>query len=310
MSDDPYKALGISRTATDKQIRAAFLKLAKTTHPDLNPGNPRAEERFKAVNAANDLLSDPERRARFDRGEIDAAGHEAPPSRPPPGQRSYRQHAEGPDGSFYGAHTGAGFGGDEQDLGDILSGMFGSRGRPGPRPGGADRHYTLSVPFLDAVRGATQRLVLPEGGSLDVKIPAGLDSGQVLRLRGKGGAGVPPGDALVEVDVAPHPLFRRQGRDIDIDLPITVAEAVLGGRVTVPTIDGPVSMAVPAGSETGTRLRLRGRGVPASVSHPAGDGYATLRIVLGPSDAGLAAFLRDRKDAPAWNPRIVLEDAA
>lgn len=304
MSSDPYQALGVARTATEKQIRAAFLKLAKTTHPDLNPGDPKAEERFKAINAANDLLSDPERRGRFDRGEIDADGHDAPPPPPPFGRGSYRDHAEGPGG----AHYGAGFGGDdENDLGDILSGLFGSRRRAGPRRG-ADRHYSLGVPFLDAARGATQRLVLPDGGSLDVRIPAGLDSGQVLRLRGKGGPGEPPGDALVEVDVAPHPLFRRQGRDIDIDLPITVAEAVLGGRVTVPTIGGPVSMTVPAGSEAGTRLRLRGRGVPASGPLPAGDGYATLRIVLGPPDAGLAGFLRDREDAPAWNARAVLED--
>ena len=206
MSDDPYTILGVARTATEKQIRAAFLKLAKTTHPDLNPGDPTAEARFKSINAANDLLSDAERRGRFDRGEIDGAGHDTPPPRPPFGQGSYRDHADGPGG----AHYGAGFGGDdEHDLGDILSGLFG-RGRGGPRRG-ADRHYSLGVPFLDAVRGATQRLVLPDGGGLDVRIPAGLESGQVLRLRGKGGPGEPPGDALVEVEVAPHPLFRRKG---------------------------------------------------------------------------------------------------
>jgi len=166
------------------------------------------------------------------------------------------------------------------------------------------------VPFLDAVRGATQRLVLPEGGSLDVRIPPGLDSGQVLRLRGKGGPGDPPGDALIEVEVGPHPLFRRAGRDIHLDLPVTVSEAVLGGRVTVPTVSGPVTMTIPRGSDTGTKLRLRGRGVPASGGQPAGDAYATLRVVLGPPDEGLAAFLRDRGDAPAWNPRAGLEDAA
>ena len=200
-------------------------------------------------------------------------------------------------------------------LGDILSGLFGARGRAGfgagagPR-GGADLRYALAVGFLEAVRGGTQRLTLPGGGSLDVRIPAGLDSGQVLRLRGKGGPGEPPGDALIEVEVGPHPLFRREGRDIHLDLPVSVAEAVLGGRVTVPTVDGPVSMAVPAGSSTGTRLRLRGRGVPASGGQPAGDAYATLRIMLAPGDPGLAAFLRDRTDAPEWDPRAGLEGAA
>ena len=204
-------------------------------------------------------------------------------------------------------------------MGDILSGLFGARGQAGfaggagPR-GGEDRRYRLAVPFLDAVRGTTQRLSLPEGGSLDVRIPPGLDSGQVLRLRGKGSPGPtpddPPGDALIEVEVQPHPLFRRDGRDIHLDLPVTVAEAVLGGRVTVPTVSGPVSMSVPPGSGTGARLRLRGRGVPAAGDAPAGDAYATLRIMLAPSDPGLAAFLRDRTDAPDWDPRAGLEGGA
>ena len=236
MADDPYKTLGVARDATEKQIRKAYLKLAKSTHPDLHPGDAKAEERFKAVTAANDLLSDAERRGRFDRGEIDAAGHE----RPPPGQ--YRTHAEQPSGARYGhgfggagpgfGRAGPGFGGagpvSEDDLGDILSGMFGARRGGSMR--GQDRRYSLAVPFLDAVRGTTQRLVLPEGGSLDVRIPAGLESGQVLRLRGKGGAGEPPGDAMIEVEVGPHPVFRREGRDIYLDLPISISEAVLGGR--------------------------------------------------------------------------------
>lgn len=305
MAGDPYKTLGVPRDATDKQIRAAYLKLAKTSHPDLHPGDATAEERFKAVSAANDLLGDPERRARFDRGEIDADGHERPPPGPPPGQRYYRDHAEGPGGAQYSA----GFGTDADDLGDILSGLFGARGRAGMRREGEDRRHALAVPFLDAVRGATQRLVLPEGGSLDVHIPPGLESGQVLRLRGKGGPGDPPGDALIEVEVAPHPLFRRDGRDIHLDLPISLAEAVLGGRVTVPTVSGPVTMTVPAGSDSGARLRLRGKGVPASGNQPAGDAYATLRVVLGPADAGLATFLRDRTDAPVWDPRAGLGDS-
>ena len=302
MADDPYKVLGVARDATDKQIRAAFHKVAKTSHPDLHPGDAKAEERFKAATAANDLLSDPERRARFDRGDIDAAGQERPPPGPPPGQRSYRDHAE----SAAGTHYSAGFR-DEDDLGDILSGMFAARGRAGARREGADRHYGLVVPFLDAVLGHAQRLSLPDGTSLDVVIPPGLESGQTLRLRGKGGPGEPPGDALIEVEVATHPVFRREGRDIHLDLPVSLPEAVLGGPVTVPTVSGPVTMTIRPNSDTGTRLRLRGRGVPASGHHPAGDGYVTLRVMLGPADEGLAAFLRDRTDAPAWDPRQGLE---
>lgn len=302
MADDPYEVLGVARDATDKQIRSAFLKLAKTSHPDLHPGDPKAEERFKRVNAAHDLLSDPERRSRFDRGEIDAAGQERPPPGPRPGQRSYREHAEGASGARYSAAFA-----DDDDLGDILSGIFGSRGRAAGGREGADRHYSLAVPFLDAVRGTTQRLVLPEGGSLDVNIPPGLESGQTLRLRGKGGPGEPPGDALIEVEVGHHPLFRREGRDIHLELPVTVSEAMLGGRVTVPTISGPVTMTIPPRSDTGSRLRLRGKGVPAHGGLPAGDAYVTLRIVLGPPDESLAAFLRERTDAPSWDPRKGLE---
>ena len=302
MADDPYTLLGVPRDATDKQIRAAFLKIAKRSHPDLHPGDAKAEERFKAATAANDLLSDPERRARFDRGEIDASGHERPPPGPPPGQRPYRDHAEG----AYGARYGTGFGEDD-DLGDILSGMFGARGRAGVRREGADRRYSLPVSFLDAVRGTTQRLTLPDGGSLDVAIPPGLESGKTLRLRGKGGPGDPPGDALIEVEVGSHSLFRRVGRDIHLDLPVSLPEAVLGGPVSVPTIEGPVTMTVPPRSDTGRKLRLRGKGVPASPGHAAGDAYVTLRVVLGPPDEGLATFLKGRTDAPAWDPRAGLE---
>ena len=303
MADDPYTILGLARDATDKQIRSGFLKRAKTSHPDLNPGDPKAEERFKAINAAHDLLSDPERRGRFDRGEIDAAGHE----QPPPGYRPYRDHAEGAAGTNYSAA----FHGDDQDeLGDILSSLFAERGRAGTPRWGSDRRYSLAVPFLDAVRGSVQRLALPEGGELDVRIPPGLDDGQVLRLRGKGGPGDPPGDALIEVTVTPHPLFRRVGHDIQLDLPVTVAEAALGARVNVPTITGPVTMMIPAGSDTGTKLRLRGKGLAGREGQPAGDAYAILRIVLGPRDEGLAAFLRNRTDAPAWDPRVGLGDAA
>ena len=310
MATDPYEVLGVPKTATDKQIRSAFVKLAKTSHPDLNPGDKAAEERFKAINAANDLLSDPEKRARYDRGEIDASGQEKAPE-PPPGWGRYRQHAEGPSGGFY---RSSGFA-DDGDLGDIIEEMLraqaGSQGQGGRRSrAGHDYQYRLTVPFLDAVRGGTQRLNLPEGGNLDVRIPVGLESGQTLRLRGKGAPGEPPGDALIEVEVAPHPYFRREGNDILCDLPVTVAEAMLGGKINVPTIGGTVAMNIPAGSDTGTRLRLRGRGVPAHGGAPAGDAYVVLKLVLGGPDPGLEKFLRERQDAPTHNPRAGMEDAA
>ncbi len=286
MADDPYALLGVPRTATEQQIRSAFLKLAKTSHPDVNPGDKKAEERFKAISGAHDLLSDPAKRARFDRGEIDAAGQDVPPRgyyRPGGGA----QHANG-------------------DMDDILASMFGqARGAARPQRG-ADQRYTLNVSFLDAANGATQRLALPGGGDLNVQIPPGTETGQTLRLRGKGRpgtAGGPAGDALIEITVLPHPLFRRDGRDIHLDLPISLREAVLGGRVPVPTVAGAVTMAIPPGSDSGTKLRLRGKGLPGTNGQPPGDAYATLRVVVGPADDALRDFLRDWAPGQAFDPR-------
>ena len=303
MAEDPYSVLGVAKDATEDQIRAAYRTLAKKHHPDLNPGDKAAEERFKAVSAAHDLLSDPERRARYDRGEIDAAGQERPPPRY---DRNYRDFAEGRQGSRYGAM-------DEDDLGDILSGVFGARRGAGGtiQMRGADRRYTLAVSFLDAARGSTQRLALPGGDTLDVRVPPGTETGQVLRLRGKGGpgrGGGPPGDALIEVSVEPHRSFRREGADIHLELPVTVAEAVLGAKVPVPTLSGPVTMTVPAGSDAGTRLRLRGRGIPAHGDRPAGDQHVTLRVVIGPTDDALRDFLRGWAPAQPFDPRRGMEE--
>ncbi len=302
MADDPYQLLGVARDATPAQIRRAYRALAKKHHPDLNPGNKEAEERFKAISAANELLSDPERRARFDRGEIDASGQERPPERP-----SYRGFAEGAEGRRY-AHAGAdGFA--EEDLGDLFGQMFGQRRPSGPRRG-QDVHYSLEVPFLDAVQGATQRLNLPDGSTLDVRIPPGTEDGQTLRLRGKGGPGReggPAGDAFIEVHIAPHPLFERDGDDIRLDYPITLKEAALGAKLPVPTPGGPVMLTVPRGSDTGRQLRLRGRGVPAHGGQTAGDLYVTLRVQLGPPDPALEAFLQTWTPNPDFNPRRALE---
>ena len=210
MAEDPYTILGVAKDASEADIRVAYRKLAKKYHPDLNPGDSKAEERFKSISAANELLSDSGKRARFDRGEIDAAGQERPD------RHFYRGHAEGQQGSRYSAHSpfGSESNGNlsEEELGDILSGMFGARGRPRGPLRGANRDYTLTVSFLDAARGVTQRLVLPGGDSLDVRIPPGIETGQVLRLKGKGAPGsgdAPAGDALIEITVAPDAHFRR-----------------------------------------------------------------------------------------------------
>ena len=287
MARDPYETLGVSRTASADEIRAAFRKTAKKNHPDLNPGDKAAEDRFKAANAANEILSDPERRARFDRGEIDASGQERAPERP-----FYRDFAAGEGGARYSAGA-AGL--DPEDLGDIF-GEFFSQQAGGTRPRkGADRRYRLEVPFLSAINGATERLTLPGGETLDVRIPPGIEDGQALRLRGKGEPGRnggPTGDALIEVAVAPHPFYRRVGQDVEMDLPVTLAEAMLGGKVPVPTPRGEVTLTIPKQSDAGTRLRLRGRGVA-----PSGDMYVTLKLVAGPGDEALVAALQ------AWAER-------
>jgi len=303
---DPYTLLGVKREASEDDIRKAYRKLAKQYHPDLNPGNKEAEERFKEISAAYDLLSDPDKRARFDRGEIDASGNERPE------RAYYRGHAEGRQGGRYGGSGGFGGEASAEDADDLFSNFFGRGFRAGG-PGGAeirmrgpDRHYTLVVDFLDAVRGGTQRLTLPEGKTLDVAIPPGAEDGQILRLRGQGGPGIgggPPGDALIEIHVTPHPFFRRVGNDIHLDLPVTLAEAVLGARVPVPTPGGTVMLKVPEGSDTGRVLRLRGKGVPAHGRVPAGDEYVTLTAVIGPADDALKAFLRDWGPKHAFDPR-------
>lgn len=307
MAADPYQTLGIGRTATADEIRVAFRALAKKNHPDLNPGDKAAEERFKAANTANEILSDPERRAKFDRGEIDGAGQERAAERP-----FYRDYAAGQAGARYSA-SGAGRGpGDfsPEDLGDIFGEYFAARGGdPNRKRAGGDRRYRLDVPFLAAVNGATERLTLPTGETLDVRIPPGIEDGQTLRLRGKGEPGRnggPDGDALIEVQVGPHAVFRRNGNDLELDLPVTLAEAVLGAKVAVPTPRGEVTLTVPAGSDTGGRLRLRGRGVAER-----GDLTVVLRLIAGPRDAALEAALRDWASRNEdFDPREALRRAA
>ena len=302
MAEDPYKVLGVARDASPADIKRAFHKLAKKHHPDLNPGDAASEAQFKAATAANELLSDAERRAAFDRGEIDAGGQ----ATPPPGYREYAESAQG--GRYRRGGAGAGAF-TEEDLGDIFGDMFGRRGRPSGPAAGRDEMYALSVEFLDAVNGTTKRLTLPDGRSLDVKVPAGLESGQTLRLRGKGAAGTSggaAGDALIEVTVEPHAFFRREGDDIHLELPVTVREAVLGAKITAPTPRGPVALTVPKGSDTGRQLRLRGRGVAARSGHEAGDLYVTLRVTIGAVDAALETFLAGWSPPDGSDPRAAM----
>src|SRR5262249_46020661 len=297
----PYEVLGVGKDASAEDIRKAYRKLAKQFHPDLNPGKPEAEARFKSISVAYDLLSDPEKRARYDRGEIDESGAERP-------RYSYRPHAEGAQGWKYAPEGEI----DPADRDDLFA-RFGRGGRRSGRRGGfrsasggegfqmpgPDRQFSLTIDFVTAALGGKQRLALSPDEWLDVTIPPGFEDGQVLRLKGKGSPGYgggSPGDALIEVHVAPHPWFRRDGDDIHMELPVSLAEAVLGARVPVATLTGPVTMTIPKGSDTGTQLRLRGKGIQRKRrgTAAAGDQYVTLRVVIGDSgDPELAKFLEE-----------------
>jgi DnaJ-class molecular chaperone len=292
---DPYEILGVSRRATAEEIRKAYRRLAKKLHPDLNPGDKPAEARFKEVSNAYDILSDPEKRGRFDRGEIDASGAEKP--RP----RYYKDFASG-DGADNPYASQSGFA-DLADTDELFAELFRQQVRRRAR--GTDQHYRLSVEFLDAINGATRRLSLPDGGALDLTIPPGVEEGQILRLRGKGAPGAgegEPGDALVEISVNPHRYFVRQGDDILVELPITLKEAVLGARVKAPTPSGPVMLTVPKGANTGTMLRLKGKGVARAGRH--GDELVKLKVMLPPHpDSELEEFLSRWASGAAHDPR-------
>ncbi|HLJ63717.1 MAG TPA: DnaJ C-terminal domain-containing protein [Stellaceae bacterium] len=297
---NPYDVLGLKPSASAEEVKRTYRKLAKRHHPDLNPGNKAAEEKFKEMSAAYDLLSDQEKRARFDRGEIDASGAE----RPQHAYSRYRGFAEGAPGAKYRAAEELGPD-DIDDLFAMFSRSDGAQGR-GYRGKGGDHRYTLGVDFLDAVNGATRRLELGPGRALDLIIPAGVENGQVLRLSGQGGPGIsggPPGDALITVEVKPHPLFRREGDDIHLDLPVTLPEAVLGARITVPTVDGSVSMTIPPASNSGKAFRLRGKGVKHADGRR-GDQYVKLVVSLPEtSDSELAAFLKEWGATHPYDPR-------
>ena len=302
---DPYQVLGVGRGASAEEIKAAYRKLAKSLHPDLNPGNKKIEERFKDVSAAYDLLSDADKKRRFDAGEIDPSGAERPQ------HAYYRTYADGRRGGKYRENMGAEGFGFEDLISDLFRGT-GARapgGRGGRGPGGGpqagsagsqDVSYTLSVPFVDAARGGSMRLTLAGGRTLDVTIPAGMKDGETLRLKGQGAAspGGAPGDALVELRIEPHPHFRREGFDIVLDVPVTLQEAVLGAKIEVPTIDGRVTVTVPKGANTGTRLRLKEKGARDRKTGTRGDQYIVLKLAL-PEDGDDALT----KFAESWERR-------
>ncbi|MDO5630695.1 MAG: DnaJ C-terminal domain-containing protein [Paracoccus sp. (in: a-proteobacteria)] len=305
MAGDPYAALGLTKSASDAEIKKAYRKIAKTDHPDLNP-DPKATERFKAASAAYDLLKDPEQRRRFDAGEIDDQGQERPQ------RRTYREHAEAA-GNPYARDYG--FSGDP-DLSGVFDDLFGRGTRGfggfGDMGGGGrdqrqfhmrgqDLRFQLQIDFLTAARGGKTRITLPDGADLEVTIPKGAEDGQTIRLRGKGGAGMgqgEAGDAYLTLTVLPDPTFRREGNDIFVTLPIALDEAVLGAKVPAPTIDGPVNLTVPAGSSTGRRLRLRGRGING------GDQHVELKVVMPPQvDDELRDFMENWRKTHAYDPR-------
>jgi len=289
--DDPYKLLGVARDATQDQIKSAYRKLARHLHPDLNPDNKQAEEKFKKVSGAYDVLGDPAKRARFDAGEIDASGAER-------ARHAYRGAQRG------GVNEDFRFGNSADDIfAELLRRR--SKGRAGSwnpfetddsaaSAKGSDAEYSLKISFPEAVMGTTKRITLPTGKNLDIKVPAGTKDGAKLRLKGQGHPGRGPaaaGDALIEMKVEPHPFFSRDGSDILVTVPVTLPEAVLGGKVTVPTVDGKVTLTIPPESNSGTVLRLKGKGAPTGKTR--GDQLVTLKVVLPDHpDSELETFLK------------------
>jgi DnaJ-class molecular chaperone len=308
---DPYDVLGLSKTASAAEIKTAFRKLAKKYHPDQSQ-EPKAKERFAEVGSAYEILGDNKKRAAFDRGEIDAEGKPRAPQF---------------EGFGFGRHPGAGGGGEFRnfkfDFGgggfstesgsidpDILSELFGA-GRTTRRPNqplrGEDMDASAAVPLATIARGGSVRVILPTGRTLDVAVPPGIEEGKSIRLRGQGHSGhrgSPPGDVIVTIRYAPHPIFKVEGRDLRLDLPITLYEAILGARVRAPTLGGEVEVSIAAGSSGGRVLRLRGKGLPAVGEQAAGDLLATLRIVLpDEADGELNALMRKLRDRKPYDPR-------
>lgn len=304
---DPYKILGVSKTASQDEIKKAYRKLARELHPDVNPGDTKVEERFKKVSSAYHLLGDPERRKKFDNGEIDAEGNETSPF-----ARGGGSHA-GAAGGFGGGDP-FGFSGTSAE--DIFDEIFGKRGGPGAGFGGQRRPrkvkgpnitYELTLDFREAILGTTKRINLASGKNLEVRIPPGSENEQTLRLKGQGMAGMhggEPGDALIKLHVHPDKTFRREGNDIHCELSISLSEAILGGSIEVPTVDSKVNMKLPANANSGTKLRLRGKGAPYDRGKKRGDQYVHLTVKLPEErDEELFSFIREWSEKHPYKVR-------
>ncbi|WP_298669854.1 DnaJ C-terminal domain-containing protein [uncultured Sphingomonas sp.] len=304
---DPYSTLGVARGASEADIKKAYRKLAKELHPDRNKDNPKAAERFSQVTSAYDLLTDKEKRARFDRGEIDADGNPTSPF----GAGFGGGRGGGGAGGF--RSQGFDFGGEGADMSDIFEGLFGGRGGGGfasgfgrrqPPAKGANIAYRLRVPFVDAAALEPQRITLGDGKTIDLKLPAGVEDGTQMRLSGKGEAGPGgAGDAIVTIEVTPHRFFTRDGDDVRLDLPVTLGEAVNGGPVKVPTVEKPVMLKIPAGSSSGKVLRLKGKGFHKKGGER-GDQLVTLMVDVPAGDAALQQFVSGW--AGGGNPRAAM----
>jgi DnaJ-class molecular chaperone len=312
---DPYEVLGLAKSASAAEIKSSFRKLAKKYHPDQSK-EPKAKEKFAEIGSAYEIVGDEKKRQAFDRGEIDAEGK--PRSSgfegfANAGRRARGSQGGGPDYQhfefdFGGAEFNRGRGGgiDPDILSELFGGAQGAGRSRGPQRG-EDVAVTATVPLATAAAGGSVRVILPTGKTLDVAIPVGVEEGKQIRLRGQGQPGSkngPAGDALVTIRYAPHPLFKVEGRDLRLDLPITLYDAALGGKVRAPTLAGEVELAIPQGASSGRTLRLRGKGLPAAGEAPQGDLLATLRIVLPrDSDPEFAGLMRRWRDEKPYDPR-------
>jgi DnaJ-class molecular chaperone len=321
---DPYDVLGVSKGASEGDIKSAFRRLAKRLHPDANKHDPKAASRFAELNAAYEIVGDDKKRKAFDNGEIDAEGK--PRFQ---GFEGYRGHpgGGGPGSQFetftFGSDGFRRSSGGGSAFDDILRNMFGGATRAGARgfggaqfepedfgapAGGQDLHAEMTITLPEAAKGTKTRVHLPTGKDVEVKIPPGLTSGQSIRLKGQGwpSASGKPGDALITVHVAAHPLFKPDGADLRLDLPITLYEASLGGKVRVPTLDGAVELAIPAGTNSGRTFRLKGKGLKSKSG--AGDLLATVRVMLPEkTDDAFRELMRQWREAKPYDPRKDLE---